>query len=183
MGDSIWPVASGWDVSSLQQQLAEHPELWNEHTHRTVGYGNPHSDVSDIWVRYRPFREFAGDVLAYHSGAHVSEWFPCIAQIPAAWSLARKVRRLVGAERIGGVLITKVPPGGQVAPHVDTGWHAESHRKFIVQVQGNQRQAFCFAGEELRANDGDVYGFHNDRSHWVTNDSDTDRISLIVCVR
>jgi quercetin dioxygenase-like cupin family protein len=175
-------VAQGWDVAALQKQLADHPELWDQHRHRTIGYG-PHGGVSDIWVRYRDFAQFDGDPVAFHSGEHESVWYPCIAQIPAAWSLARKVRRLSGKQRLGGVLITRIPPGGEVKPHIDRGWHAESHEKYIVQVKGGDRQAFCFEGEELRANDGDVYWFRNDRSHWVTNESDRERISLIVCVR
>lgn len=182
MGECIRLVARGYDVAPLADQLAKHPELWDEHRHRTVGYG-PHGGVQDVWVRYRDFAEFTGDVPAFHTGEHVSQWYPCIAKIPAAWSLARKVRRLSGRARLGGVLITRIPPGGTVKPHVDIGWHAESHEKYIVQVKGDQRQAFCFEGEELRADDGDVYWFRNDRSHWVANDSDRERISLIVCVR
>lgn len=176
-------VDRGWDVSALQQQLAANPELWNQHRHRTQAYESPHSGVSDIWVRYRAFDQFDGDVHAFHSGEHESAWYPCIAQIPAAWSLARRVRRLSGKDHLGGVLITRVAPGGRVEPHVDTGWHAESHEKYIVQIKGDQRQAFCFDEAEFRAEDGDVYWFRNDVRHWVTNESDRERISLIVCVR
>lgn len=182
VGECIGLTGACFDVSALADQLDKAPDLWNEHRHRTHGYG-PHSDVSDVWVRYRPFREFDGDAAAFHAGPHVSEWYPCVARIPAAWSLARKVRRLSGKAHLGGVLITRVPPGGRVAPHVDTGWHAETHAKFIVQVRGDAQQAFCFHGERLSAEDGQCYWFRNDREHWVTNDSDRERISLIVCVR
>lgn len=179
---SIRHMGGGWDVAPLVKQLADHPELWNQHQHRTMGYG-PHGGVSDIWVRYRDFAQFDGDPAAFHSGEHESVWYPCISVIPAAWSLARKVRRRVGAERIGGVLLTRIPPGGEVKPHIDRGWHAEAHEKYIVQVKGNEDQAFCFDGEELRAETGDLYWFRNDRTHWVTNEGSEERISLIVCLR
>lgn len=179
---SIRAVASGWDVSALQKQLAEHPELWNQHAHRTGSYG-PHSQVDDIWVRYRDFAEFDGNFATFHSGPHASVWYPCIAHIPAAWSLARRVKRMAGAKEIAGVLLTRIPPGGEVKPHVDRGWHAESTQKYIVQIHGNQEQAFCFDGEELRADPGDVYWFRNDRTHWVNNPSSEARVSLIVCIR
>lgn len=145
-------------------------------------YGTPHGDVSDIWVRYNAWENYTGDWAAFH-GEHVSEWYPVISKIPAAWSLARKVKRLARAETLGGVLITKVPPGGHVAPHIDGGWHAGHYRKLAVQVMGNQRQGFHFEDAVLRADPGDVYEFDNSRLHWVTNESDTDRITLIVCVR
>lgn len=175
-------LASGWDVSELQKQLAEHPELWNQHTHRTFAYG-PHSGVDDIWVRYRTFADFDGDVAKFHNGPHESSWYPCIGDIPSAWSLARKVRRFMGADRIGGVLITRIAPGGQIMPHIDQGWHAREYEKVIVQVKGNRKQVFGFEDAELRPETGDVYWFRNDVRHWVKNESQEERISLIVCFK
>jgi aspartyl/asparaginyl beta-hydroxylase (cupin superfamily) len=48
---------------------------------------------------------------------------------------------------------------------------------------GDERQAFCFEGEQLSALDGESYFFENQVPHWVVNNSDRDRITLIVCVR
>lgn len=178
----IRSIAFGWDVSALQQQLSAHPELWNQHAHRTSSYG-PHSTVDDIWVRYRDFAEFDGDIVKFHSGQHVSTWYPCIAQLPDAWSLARKVRRLAGKSEIAGVLITRIPPGGEVKPHIDRGWHAESTEKYIVQIHGNAEQGFYFEDCELHPVTGEVYTFRNDVLHWVKNPSVEARVSLIVCLR
>lgn len=178
----IWPVTSGFDVGPLVEQLQAHPEVWNTHRERTEQYGTPHNGVSDIWVRYNAWDHYTGDWAAFHE-PHESVWYPVVADIPAAWSLARKVKRLAGAETLGGVLITKIPPGGRVEPHVDGGWHAAHYRKLAVQVKGNQDQAFCFEDAQLRAEPGEVYEFDNSQRHWVVNDSDTDRITLIVCVR
>jgi hypothetical protein len=175
-------VASGLDVKPLQDQLQAHPELWNQHRERTEFYGTPHGDVSDIWVRYNAWANYTGDWPAFHN-EHASVWYPCITDIPAAWSLARKVQRMAGAATLGGVLITKVRPGGRVEPHIDGGWHAAHYRKFGLQVMGDQQQAFCFDGCELRADDGDLYEFRNDVTHWVINDSGRERITMIVCVR
>jgi aspartyl/asparaginyl beta-hydroxylase (cupin superfamily) len=48
---------------------------------------------------------------------------------------------------------------------------------------GDERQAFCFESEQLSALDGESYFFENQVPHWVVNNSDRDRITLIVCVR
>ena len=178
----IQHVSSGLDVAPLVNQLACHPELWNQHTMRTEAYGTPHREVDDIWVRYNPWRNFTGDPQAFNS-EHVSEWYPCISDIPAAWKLARKVMREVGGKSLGGVLITRIPTGGEVKPHVDNGWHASHYEKFAVQVKGDRDQAFCFDGCELRPNPGDLYTFDNSQRHWVTNESESERITLIICVR
>jgi aspartyl/asparaginyl beta-hydroxylase (cupin superfamily) len=85
--------------------------------------------------------------------------------------------------KLGFVLLTRIPPGAQVYPHTDKGWHAVNHQKFCVSVKANKSQAFCFEGEEMRTEAGDVFTFDNSHPHWVTNESDEERISLIICVR
>lgn len=173
-------VASGLCVSVLADQLHRHPELWNEHTGRTEAYKSPHKGVDDIWVRYADPVNI--DRPDFH-GPHQSVWYPSVTKIPAAWSLARRVMRMVGGKALGGVLITRIHPGGMVRPHVDKGWHAGEYEKFGVQVKGNKDQAFCFEGMELRPEPGDLYTFDNSKLHWVVNDSGTERITLIVCIK
>lgn len=179
---SIRQVASGLDVGPILEQLRAHPEAWNTHRHRTELYGTPHDGISDIWVRYNDWANYTGDWAGFHD-EHESVWYPVIAKLPAAWSLARRVKRIARAETLGGVLITKIPPGGKVAPHIDGGWHASHYRKYAVQIMGNKDQVFGFEDSELRPEPGDLYTFDNSKLHWVNNDSDTDRITLIVCVR
>jgi hypothetical protein len=160
------------DVAPLLEQIASNPGVWNTHRMRTEHYGTPHNGVSDIWVRYNDWANFDGDPAAFN-GPHVPVWYPVISKIPGAWSLARKVKRLCGAETLGGVLITRIPPGGRVEPHVDHGWHAGHYRKVAVQLMGNDRQAFHFEDASLSVEPGETYTF----------DSDEDRMTLIVCIR
>ncbi len=174
----IWLCGSGYDISPLREQL-KNQDVWNIHKDRLYG---PHSRVSDIWVRYRDFAEYDGRP-EFFSEPHTSVWYPVLHKIPAAFGLARKVRRNTGCQTLGGVLITKVPPGACVDWHVDGGWHATHYRKFGLQVMGNQRQAFQFEGEEVRANPGELYEFRNQFSHRVINESDEDRITMIICAR
>lgn len=179
---SIRMVASGLDVGPLVDQLAAHPELWDQHTLRTTFYGTPHAKISDIWVRYNAWENLNGDADAF-VGPHKSVWYPCISAIPAAWSLARKVFRRVRGKTLGGVLITRIPPGGRVEPHIDGGWHARHYEKFGVQVKSNAEQSFCFEDAELRPLPGDMYTFDNSKLHWVENPSAEERITMIVCVK
>lgn len=179
----IYALGNGFEVAPLVRQLGAHPDAWNAHTMRTTLYeATPHNEVSDIWVRYNDWENFNGDPQAFN-GPHESVWYPVVANIPAAWSLARKVMRYVGGKELGGVLITRIPPGGNVNPHIDQGWHAGYYEKFAIQVKGNKDQAFCFDDAELRPMPGDLYTFDNSFRHWVTNDSDSERITLIICIR
>lgn len=168
-----------FDVSGLQAQLAAHPEIWNMIKLRTEHPRSPHREVSDIWVRYNPLENYHGDMGKFNA-EHVSAWYPVAAILTEAKRLAEEVG---DSKKIGAVLITKIPAGCQVYPHADSGWHARYYEKFALQIHGNERQTFHFEGEELITRDGDLFWFDNAHSHWVTNDSDTERVTLIVCTR
>ena len=170
-------------VEKALSELDAHPELWNQHTLRTERYQTPHKAVSDIWVRYNDFANLEADPIAFTQMPHISVWYPCIEVIPAVKELAEFVFGYVNGKTLGGVLITKIPPGGEVLPHIDGGWHASHYEKFAVQLKGNKDQGFYFEDGQLHPEPGEVYTFDNSRLHWVKNDSDEDRITLIICVR
>ena len=180
-GPPIARITSGWDVTELQEQL-KNPGVWNRNNLRTTAYGTPHLASSDIWVRFREWSKVLAD-RPHCTDEHESVWYPVVREIPAVIELVDAAKEIAEADTLGGVLITKVPPGGRIEPHVDRGWHAEYYRKIAVQIQGNKDQAFCFENVELRPETGDVYEFRNQEIHWVINDSAEDRITLIVCVR
>ena len=68
-------------------------------------------------------------------------------------------------------------------PHIDLGWHAEYFQKFAVQIAADEHQAFCFENAGLVTLPGDLFTFQNQFKHWVVNDSDHDRITLIICIK
>ena len=87
------------------------------------------------------------------------------------------------AVRLGGVLMTKLPAGGLIEPHIDFGWHAKTYDKFYVAVKTPARARFTFPDGDICARDGEVYWFRNDVEHSVHNGGPGDRIALIVCIQ
>lgn len=172
-----WLLPFTLDVSDAQKQLEA--DVWNRHDLRRNAY--VHKAVDDIWVRYNAWENFDGDASKFNA-EHASVWYPVVSEIPAIWSIVRKVRRYVSGE-LGGVLITRIPAGGKVESHIDHGWHATAHRKIAVQIKGDLKQSFNWDGFSLSAVDGEVYEFENDVLHWVNNDSERERITLIICIR
>jgi hypothetical protein len=102
---------------------------------------------------------------------------------PAIEPLVRQVYHYVGATELAGVLATRIPAGKQIYPHADGGYHAKTFSKYLVCIQANQEQSFCFKEAELRTVTGECFFFDNSHVHWVLNPSKEDRISLIICVR
>lgn len=173
----ILKIGSNVNVTPLLLQLKQNPQLWNEHNLRTGDSQSPHTLVDDIWVRY------AADATYGHI-PHESTWYAdAFAALPAIREMAFGLMSLVQGERLGGILITRIPPGGGVAPHIDRGWHAEYYSKFAVQLASHPQQGFGYDDGVLQTAPGDIYWFNNQHTHWVVNDSPVERITAIFCIR
>lgn len=172
---NLLPISKGINVTALALQLRRNPALWNLNPGRTAHPNSPHREVDDIWVRY-------GDDYT-KDGQHESVWLDAATHLPDAKFHARAIMSLVGGDALGGVLITRIPPGKQVYPHIDQGWHAKYYDKFALQIAGHPQQAFCYEDGSHVSATGDLFWFHNQASHWVTNDSPCERITMIVCVK
>lgn len=174
-------IMRGVNVRPLVQALTRQPWLWDEYNARTVIQNGPFEGTHDIWARFasQEFLKSEEDL----GKPHDSVWYDAVNSLPQIKDIAHLLMTEVRGERLGGILITKIPPGGMVKPHVDGGWHAEYYDKYAVQLQGNCDQAFCFDNDSLIAIPGDVYWFNNQVNHWVVNNSTEDRITMIVCIR
>lgn len=169
-------LAEGIDVATMQKALRDHPELWNQNTARTESPESPHHGLDDIWPRY------ADPATLREDGSHDSVWYPSADLLPVR-DLVFPLMAAVRGERLGGVLITRIKPGHICRPHTDPGWHARYYEKFAIQIEAAPEQAFHFEGHTLVTKPGDVFWFDNSFTHWVTNDSKSDRITMIVCIK
>lgn len=169
-------ISRGLNVSSIYWSLQAHPELWNEFTDRTEDPNSPHHGLDDIWVRFGEKEHAKGDT------EHVSKWYPS-ADVLGVKALCHDLMRFVGGVELGGVLITRIPPGKMCKPHEDHGWHAYKYDKFLVQIASAPGQKFCFHDQEVETRPGDVAWFNNQHEHWVMNDTPYERVSMIVCIR
>ena len=168
-------IEQGLNVAPLLWALQENPQLWDQHRARTEHPNSPHYGLSDIWARWA-----APGVDG--SQPHESVWWPAADFLPVRELVFPLMGRLRG-EKLGGVLITKIPAGKECKRHSDPGWHARHYEKFGVQIQSAPGQAFCFDGEALETRPGDVFWFDNAHPHWVPNPTPHDRITMIVCIR
>ena len=176
MSTPIVLLERGLDVWGMHEALERHPELWDQHTERTAPADSPHHGLSDIWAR------FADPTTMREDGSHDSIWYPPANVLPVR-QLAQYLMSRYHGERLGGVLVTRIKPGQECKPHIDPGWHARYYEKYAVQIEAAPGQAFHFDGASLVTEPGDVFWFDNSYRHWVTNESPSDRITLIVCMR
>ena len=176
MTETIKLLREGIDVSRIYWALLNNPQIWNQHTTRTEDPTSPHYGLDDIWAR------FGDPVRAEDGEAHDSFWYPP-ADILGVRGICHDVMRSVDGVELGGVLITRIPAGASCKPHTDPGWHARRYNKFALQITSAPGQRFHFEGESLETKPGDLYWFDNQYSHWVTNDTAYERVTMIICIR
>ena len=181
-------IARNMPVAPVMQQLAEHPDLWGENPLRKEFSGSPHKQMDDIWVRYNDAAKLSYLTHAQFNEEHVPVWYRAWKELPALRRIVFTLVNLEHFEMIGGVLITKIPPGCSILSHADIGWHVEQYEKYYISLQSAPGSLFiCNEGQEdeevLNPLVGDCWLFDNRKYHSVHNRSGVDRITLIVCGR
>jgi hypothetical protein len=170
-------IGDGVDVAPLIAQLEAQPELWGQFGWRKEISGGPHGQMTDIWVRFAEKEE-------EFRRPHFAVWYPAYRKLPALKSLIFDAMARVQASHLGGVLITRIPPGQRVDTHVDRGWHPEFYNcKLYFVLKTNPQCVFRVMDERVVMNAGDLWRINNLEEHDVINDGATERMTLIVCTR
>ncbi len=172
------------NVQPLKEALERRSDLFGKYDYRATSEGSPHSEMKDIWVRYKDVAPHikSGDFSSF-ANEHDSIWYQVYRDLPETKEIIFSVMNAVNGERLGGVLITKLPPGGKIKKHVDGGWHAEYYDKYYVPVKNEDGAIFSFEDGVIAPAEGDVYWFDNSKPHWVENNSDSERIAMVICIR
>jgi hypothetical protein len=175
-------ISAGIETGRALAELAAAGDLWGADPDRTSIPDSPHEGVPDIWLRCRPRREI--DSPARFGEPHFSEFYPAWHRLPSVHPLVFGVMAWCKATMLGFCMISKIPPGGQVKPHSDNGWHAHFYdKKAYVILQANDRCVNTCGDEQVVMATGDIYLFENRVLHSVRNDGDTPRIALIITMR
>lgn len=176
-------IARNQDVLPLLLELQRKPHLWNRNTARLNPAG-PHRETDDIWIRYKDEtgNKATGDYSNF-SDEHDPIWYPAYYELAESRKLIFELMARVRGERLGGVLLYRIPPGKQIYPHTDMGWHVSYYEKFNICLQSNPDAVFYYDDEDMRCVAGDVHWFRNDIPHYVVNNGNDDHIILTVCIR
>lgn len=173
------------DVSELLAEIDAQPDLWNQHRLRKDASDSPHRDVDDIWLRYNDYENLRTDRQSF-IGPHIPVWYPAYERLPAVRPIIFTLMARVGGEMLGGVFITRVPPGCEVGMHRDAGWHAAYFHKFYVALRSPAASCFgCVHDGETELicpNAGDIHAFDNTLFHFVKNRAETEKMTLIISI-
>jgi hypothetical protein len=174
--DNFFRLAKGVNVAPLLVAISRQPELWDQNTLRTKHPQTAHSAVSDIWLMFNEVgKDVANDLIVRP--------YPAFEKLPQAREIIFDLMRLVQGVTLGRVIITKLPPGKKIAPHVDGGAPATYFTRYQVALQSLPGALFTIADETVQFESGDVWMINNKKEHSVINNSRDDRIVMIVDIR
>ena len=152
-------IAQGIDVIPLACALQVNADLWDRNNNRKEYDKSSHKVTSDIWVRYNDIKNLGDDYSEFNK-EHDSVWHPAYGALPQLRPIIFGLMAKCQAVRLGGVLITRIPPGGHVLPHTDKGWHPEYYNmKVYVPILSNPQCVNRVGDEHVVMSPGEAWFF------------------------
>lgn len=169
-------LAVDLDTAPLIARIAEHPELWETGRRRSEYPGSPHAAADAIILRWA--REFTAEAafrdLECEDMPAASVLMPELADLVLA--LIERVGRV---RYVGRAMITRLPPGGRIQPHLDEGLYADVYDRFHVCLDADGAIFRCGTeGVEMRP--GEAWWFNHKREHEVLNCGQRARLHLVL---
>lgn len=183
-------LLTGIEVVPAVHEIARQPELWDQYQVRTFHEQSAHRTLSDIVLRYNRFDE--GDDFVDKVCASIDvEDYPASVRLPYTMSLALGLMTRVRGVHLGRVFVSKIKPGGSIAPHTDRIGPAEEafpgriipaayYDRHHIVLQSGPGTIFRCGAEEVYMAPGEVWWFDNQVEHCVINNSAVDRVHLII---
>jgi hypothetical protein len=172
-------LADSVDITPVLRELATQPELWNANPLRTQHPGTAHADASDIWLWFNEIPTDSSAVINDIQTIPYLAW----TQLPSLRRIVLDLMHRVNGVQLGRCIITKLPPGGQITPHVDQGAPAEFYVRYQIALQSLPGALFHCEDETVNFRGGEVWWINNRVEHSVVNNSADDRIVCIVDIR
>ncbi|MEX3972258.1 aspartyl/asparaginyl beta-hydroxylase domain-containing protein [Paraburkholderia caribensis] len=184
-------IADGIATKSLLTSIYRQPDLWQADDFLRRFPQGPFGETDTIYLRFQDHVQCATDdevelykqnKLAGHD-LHECPWRPEVERLPEARAHILQLMSASGATRLGRCMINRIVPGGRIFPHADSPWHAEYWDRYHIVLQSAPGNNFRCGDENVWMREGEVWWFQNAIEHEVVNNSDDDRIHLIVDLR
>ncbi len=178
-------IAERLDTRLALMELAR-ARLWSEETFRQDFPNSPHINTKTILCRMTD--ELRNGELDPHAlvGVNTLEAldYPAYEKLPSVRRLVSTLMAQVSGERLGRVMVVKLIAGEGIEPHIDEGEYPKYYDRFHITLQCGVNGALYQVGEDkFRMLAGQVWWFQNLVSHQVYNDSNIDRINIIVDIK
>jgi quercetin dioxygenase-like cupin family protein len=163
-----------FDISPIKDKLNEIGDnIWLEHTLRQSVF-LAHKDTETV--------EFMWDIGSLnkiakgkiHSNFYKFEIDTILNKLKPIY------KKKYGDGEFLKVLLVKLKKNSKISAHVDNGNSLEICKRTHIGVITNPSVIFTVGGEVKHMKEGDIWEINNQKEHSVNNDSNMDRIHLII---
>jgi GNAT superfamily N-acetyltransferase len=178
-------LAEGINFSEALNQIND--TMWHSDTYLRDYPQGPFGETDSIICRFPPIsvketeKELRKHITTFDQ--HECEWKSIIKDLPAVENLVFFLMSQVRGTRLGRVIINRVKAGGEIYPHEDTPAHARYWSRFHIVLKAKSGVDFTCGDEQIQMLTGEIWYFRNDLMHSVVNNSDEDRIHLVVDIK
>lgn len=159
------------DVSDLKDGL--NGLDWNEHTIRQNSY-EMHKDTQTLEVMWDLESLRTDKIGKIHSNYYKLNMTSFLEKIKPIYELN------YGDGYFIRVLIVKLKANSNIEPHVDKGYSLMTAKRTHIPIITNPEVTFTVGGETKHLKEGEIWEIDNSKEHSVDNNSDLDRIHLIM---
>ncbi len=184
-------LATNVNVLPALLAIQRRPDLWTADTYLRHYPQGPFEDIDSIMLRFpekvtvdtEEKAELYRTNMLPGFDQHESIDYPAYAALPEFRPLVQHFFGLVGGTRLGRVMVNRIRPGGRIFPHADTKAHTDYYTRFHLVLQSKPGVRFLAGDEEVYMGTGEFWWFDNKQVHEVINNSDTDRIHMVMDAR
>lgn len=188
--ENFMKLSTGVDTTPLMLAIKRNPDLWKADTYLRDYPQGPFGEIESIILRFPEKRVFEQEkeLEAYKRGEskfdqHESIDHPPYRFLTEARPMVMNLMAYVGGERLGRVIINKIKPGGRIYPHPDTPEHANYWDRFHIVLKSSPGVVFRCENEQVYMATGEVWWFQNALMHEVINNSNDERIHMVVDIK
>ena len=168
----IKKLYEGLDFMPALVELSQ-SKAWGTIPFRTSYEGSAHKEVEDIVLRY-PILEEPEDAFDAISCIPYDPWY----DLPEIRKIVFDTMRAFEGVQLGKVVVTNLPAGGKIRPHIDEGVANEVYTRLQLNLFGECE--FTVGEETVTMKGGELWVFDNQLEHSVVNNTDKERVALII---
>jgi hypothetical protein len=171
-------LEAGIDVAPLLRELSDHPEVWTLDTRRQGSIDVQRETESAAICRHAEQLTFLEE-RQRSAVRYVGRPTRTARLLPKTLEFVQHLaRQLHGIP--GRAVVVRLKPRGRVYEHIDGGIYYELRHRYHLVLRSVAGSRLRSGNEEVRMQEGELWWFENRQPHAAANDSDEDRIHLIV---
>lgn len=162
------------NVNDFKSKIKELPDkVWNEHTLRQTLF-EPHKYTQTLEIMWDIESLQTNKIGKIHSNYYKLDMESFLNKLKPIYE------SIYGKGDFIRVLLVKLKCNTNIAPHIDNGESLIKCKRTHIPIITNENVKFTIGGETKYLQEGEIWEINNTEEHSVVNDSDEDRIHLIV---